>query len=110
MIHAVVFKDQENRVRGFHISGHAGYGQAGEDVVCAAVSMLAINTANAIERLTEDRFSMTADDEKGDMLYSVEGIPSREASLFLEALVLGLEGMADDENYAEYIDLTFQEV
>ena len=96
MIHTVVFRDQEDRVRGFHISGHAGYGQAGEDV--------------AIERLTEDRFSMTADDKKGDMLYSVEGIPSREASLLLEALVLGLEGMADDENYAEYIDLTFQEV
>ena len=110
MIHAVVFKDHKKCVRGFHIIGHAGYGQAGEDVVCAAVSMLSINTVNAIEHLTEDRFSMTADDEKGDILYSIEGIPSKEASLLLEALVLGLKGMADDENYAEYIDLTFQEV
>ena len=67
MIHAVVFKDQEDRIRGFELCGHAEYAQPGQDVVCAAVSMLAINTANSIECLTEDRFSMTADDEKGEI-------------------------------------------
>ena len=42
MIHAVVFKDQEDRIRGFELCGHAEYAQPGQDVVCAAVSMLAI--------------------------------------------------------------------
>ena len=53
---------------------------------------------------------MTADDEKGEIHYQIEGIPSKEAQLLLESLNLGLKEMADDENYAEYIDLTVQEV
>ena len=110
MIHAVVFKDQEDRIRGFELCGHAEYAQPGQDVVCAAVSMLAINTANSIECLTEDQFSMTEDDEKGEIPYQIEGIPSKEAQLLLASLNLGLKEMADDENYAEYIDLTVQEV
>ena len=30
--------------------------------------------------------------------------------LLLNTMILGLKGMADDENYEEYIDLTFEEV
>ena len=85
MIHAVVFKDQEDRIRGFELCGHAEYAQPGQDVVCAAVSMLAINTANSIECLTEDRFSMTADDEKGEIHYQIKGSRRRKPSFFWKA-------------------------
>ena len=29
-----------SRITGFHVSGHSGYGEAGKDVVCAAVSAI----------------------------------------------------------------------
>ncbi|WP_206810980.1 ribosomal-processing cysteine protease Prp [Paradesulfitobacterium ferrireducens] len=41
--------DQEDRVREFEFSGHAGYGAYGEDIVCAAVSALSIAAANGLE-------------------------------------------------------------
>ena len=34
----VEFFDQDGRITGFTVSGHSGYGEAGTDIVCAAVS------------------------------------------------------------------------
>jgi uncharacterized protein YsxB (DUF464 family) len=42
------FKKENSRLIGFKISGHAGYGDKGEDVVCAGVSSAVQLTANAI--------------------------------------------------------------
>ena len=38
----------DNRISGFEITGHAGAGNVGNDLVCAAVSMLSITCANAL--------------------------------------------------------------
>ena len=40
--------------QGITIDGHAGYAPKGNDIVCAAVSVLAQNLVNSIEALTED--------------------------------------------------------
>ena len=54
---------------------------------------------------------MIHNDEAGLIAYYlVNGFPSEGAGLLLNTMILGLEHMADDENYAEYIDLTFEEV
>ena len=34
----VTFLTEESRIVGFEVSGHSGYADAGEDIVCAAVS------------------------------------------------------------------------
>ena len=34
----VVFRMEEDRITGFEAKGHSGYGSAGEDIVCAAVT------------------------------------------------------------------------
>lgn len=36
------------------VSGHAGYEEAGKDIVCASVSSIVTTTVNAIIRLKED--------------------------------------------------------
>ena len=48
MITITVFKHQD-QYRGFRSSGHAGYAPAGEDIVCAAASVLITTCANALE-------------------------------------------------------------
>ncbi len=95
---------------GFNLSGHAGYADSGEDVVCAAVSVLVINTLNSLERFTEDCFSLDSDEERGIIVCRFEHHPSHDAKLLLDTMILGLSDMADDENYDEYIQLTFEEV
>ena len=42
----------------FISKGHAGYAEAGQDIVCAAVSALIITTVNSLEKFTDDKFDV----------------------------------------------------
>ncbi len=110
MIHVTIYQNKRKEYTGFKTYGHAGFSDEGQDIVCAAVSVLIINTVNAIEKFTKDRTSLVSDDAEGVIDYSLKERPSKEAELLLDTMVLGLTEMSDDENYAEYIDLTFEEV
>ena len=110
MIRVTIYKNEKHQCVGFKAHGHAGFSEEGQDIVCAAASVLIINTMNAIELYTEDAFSVFSDEETGMISWHLEGNPSKEAGLLLNTMILGLKGMADDENYEEYIDLTFEEV
>ncbi len=110
MIHVTIYQNKRREYTGFTTYGLAGFSDEGQDIVCAAVSVLIINTVNAIEKFTEDKTSLVSDDAEGVIDYSLKERPSKEAELLLDTMVLGLRDMSDDENYAEYIDLTFEEV
>jgi uncharacterized protein YsxB (DUF464 family) len=43
-------------VTGFRTEGHAGYAEYGNDIICAAVSILVMTTINSIEELTSSVF------------------------------------------------------
>ena len=49
MIHAVLRADREHRYTAYEISGHSGYAEEGSDIVCSAVSVLAITCLNSLE-------------------------------------------------------------
>ena len=110
MIHVTIYQNDQNECVGFQTEGHAGYSDEGQDIVCAAASVLMINTMNALELYAEDEFLAEADEESGIIIYRLKNRPSGEADLLFKTMILGLTDMADDENYAEYIDLTFEEV
>ena len=110
MIHVTIYEKDRKECIGFQTKGHAEYDEMGQDIVCAAVSVLVINTMNAIELYTDDEVSVLSDEEEGIVSFHENGAPSKEAALLLKTMILGLREMADDENYAEYIDLTFEEV
>ena len=44
MTHVSVIKTRNGDYIGFNCIGHSGYAEAGEDIVCAAISVLVINT------------------------------------------------------------------
>ena len=110
MIHVTIYCNKEKECTGFQTEGHAEYDDPGQDIVCAAASILVINTINAVEKFAGDEVTLSSDPEKGLISYQIIGRPSKEAGLLLKTMILGLEQMVDDENYAEYIDLTFEEV
>ena len=109
MTKVTIYKNVKNECVGFKALGHAGYAEEGEDIVCAAISILTINTMNAIETFTDADVSLEMDEEIGFIEYRIEE-PTKETSLLLDTMVLGLQTMADDEFYADYIDLIFEEV
>ena len=87
MIEVTVYKTMRHEYAGFDMSGHAGYDDIGKDIVCAAVSVLVINTLNSIERFTDDKTSCVSDENSGTV-----------------------EDIEDSEEYESYIDIIFKEV
>lgn len=89
---------ENGHYRKFMIDGHAGYADEGEDIVCAAVSALVINTINSIEKFTEDAFTC---DCKNGMIqnweFTSEVSPGTE--LLMDSLMLGLSNI--QKSYGE---------
>ncbi len=110
MTKVTIYKNEKEECVGFKAFGHAGYAEEGEDIICAALSVLMINTINAIEVFSENDATLESDDEQGLIDYRLTERPTKDTTLLLNAMILGLEDMADNEDYEKYIDLKFEEV
>ncbi len=101
--------DSQYDYTGIRLQGHAGYDDSGRDIVCAAVSALAVNTANSIEAFTGDSFQTEQDEESGFLSFSLSSPISPESKLLLNSLVLGLQNI-EEEYGRPYIHIRFKEV
>ena len=100
MINAEIIRGESGNVIGFKVANH------GESIVCAAVSMLVLNTVNSIEALTEDDFNCEYNDEGGYLEFTLNN-PSFQTTgvkTLLDAMVLGLTSTL--EQYPSEISLT----
>ena len=84
----VIVKKQNGNITGFHMEGHAGYADRGSDIVCASISVLAINCVNSIEEFTEDSFSEGMDEERGMISFDLTGEISEKTQLLLQSMLL----------------------
>ena len=113
MIQTTVFKkstDSGNDLYcGIVIKGHAGYAEEGEDIICAAVSALAINFYNSVEAFTDDEFEGTAGQEDIQFDFRFTSDISPESQLLMNSLVLGLQNIENDYGKS-YINIRFKEV
>ncbi len=109
MTHISVYRTREGNYRGLTCIGHAGYACAGEDIVCAAISILVINTNNSLERLAGVIPRTVINEEEGLMDLRWEADGNEKVQLLMDSLILGLTGIM--QQYGKtYIDLTFEEV
>ena len=110
MIKVTFFQNADRSFAGFEVRGHAGAAEAGEDIVCAAVSALVTNAVNSIDELTEDAFSFDSDEASGAMRLTFEEKPGPSADLLMRSLALGLTSVESEPSYQMYIDVIFEEV
>ena len=97
MIRVTIYQNSSERYCGFRMEGHAEFAAYGNDIVCAAVSVLVINTINSIEAFTEDTFENAVHQEKDVVSFELTSNPvSEKAELLLESLVLGLTSIAEE--------------
>lgn len=104
-----IYKSKAGEYKRFTCKGHAGYADAGKDIVCAAVSCLVINTINSLDELTHEKMEITTEEAKGVIDCSFQEMPSKEGMLLMDSLVLGLKGIAGDYGN-RYLELKFKEV
>ena len=104
-----VFRTDKGIYKGFRCKGHAGYAESGSDIVCAAISILVINTINSIEQFTEQAFSCQQDEETGTICFEFTDAPSKEAVLLMDSMIFGLREV-EKQYHKKYLRLHFKEV
>lgn len=99
----------DHQVFGYKISGHAGYAESGQDIVCSAVSILAYTGINTL--LDRYECAITYEIDEGYILLRLDQKAlerCKEATAVLETIVVGFESLL--ESYPEYITLKSREV
>ena len=109
MTKITIYRNENREVERFTCTGHAGYAASGEDIVCAGISILVINTINSIETFTSVPFVCEADEETGDIDFQFTDEISPNASLLIESMILGLKEIQNDYGN-KFLVLDFKEV
>lgn len=91
MIRMEITKDGAGRYRSFVLTGHAGFADAGKDIICAGVSALVLNTVNSLTDLVKAPVAVEADEREGGYLKcSFTEVPDEKATLLVDSMILGL--------------------
>lgn len=113
MIVIEIRKNKQNGCyTGFSCKGHAGFANAGKDVVCAAISVLVINTLNALEELSGEKDNMIVESEELSGIIDCrfkEALTAPGSQLLMDALVLGCKGVTQSYG-TQYVKLKYKEV
>ena len=110
MTTVTVFRRPDGSLSGFDCRGHAEYADAGEDIVCAAVSALTQGTLNGLLNVLKAPVDYRIDEKDGLLTASLGDVPEGKragAQLLLETLASALQMIEAD--YARFIRVIFKE-
>jgi len=101
MITITISRNPAGRIYAFSVFNHS------KNDVCAAVSLLTLNTVNGIEALTDEPFTYDYNPEGGFLKVELplikEGHGSPEVGLLLDVMALGLHSVK--ESYRNEIEI-----
>ena len=105
MINISLFRNQTGQLTGFSVSGHAGYAEAGADIVCASVTTAAFTAVNGLTDVIGIETEVTM--QEGYLSCKMPEALAREkrqmADVLLESMVLSFQNIA--EQYGAYVSL-----
>ncbi len=87
------------------ISGHAGYDEKGKDLVCAAVSSIAVGTLNALDELTKDDCELILTD---DQVMIIVKRNEHDSQMIIKTLIIQIKTL--QESYPNYLKIIQTEV
>ena len=103
----VVISRGDGYIDGYKLTGHADYDDYGKDIICSAMSMLAINTVNSLTILAEEICEVEQDEESGLLSVKFDHRPNAEADLLLRSFEMGVQGVIDQYG-SEYVSLVYE--
>ncbi len=104
MIKVDISRNAQHQPTQFIMTGHADAGEYGEDIVCAAASVLAITTVNALDEIAGVSPTITSDDENGGFLKVVIHDRNRDAETILATFILGMTQVA--QKYTQFVTIS----
>lgn len=86
---------------GFEAAGHSGYGEYGDDIVCAAVSVLTTVTVRGLQQRLQLQPRVEIDEDDGVLTCMLDPKSMDEATFLraqdlLETMAMGLKEIAKD--------------
>ena len=81
---------QGEYITGFCATGHTGYGEEGEDIVCAAVSAITQTALLGLQKFVPDIQSRIAEGDEPILSVRLKN-PCHDSEIILQTMVCGLE-------------------
>ncbi len=104
-----IFKDKEGNYEYFECSGHADDESCeGEDIICAAISILVTNTINSLEVLASADITYAYAEAGAYISCRFESPHDEKAALLVDSMILGLETIRDTYG-EEYLVINLKE-
>ena len=99
------FFTEGERITGFSVSGHSGYGEAGTDIVCAAVSAVVTMAEATINDVCGAKAKVRVKDEDARITLTLPASCDEEDTVqaVLAGMMVTLMSMRDD--YPDYIEV-----
>ena len=99
------FFTEGDRITGFSISGHSGYAEAGQDIVCAAISAVVTMAEATINEVCGAKAKVRVKDEQARITLTLPVSCDEEETVqaVLAGMMITLCGMRDD--YPDYIEV-----
>ena len=99
------FFTEEDRITGFSISGHSGYAEAGQDIVCAAITAIVTMAEATINDVCGAKAKVRVKDEDARITLMLPASCDEEESVqaVLAGMLLTLCSMRDE--YPDYIEV-----
>ena len=99
------FFTENDRITGFSISGHSGYAEAGQDIVCAAISAVVTMAEATINDVCGAKAKVRVKDEQARITLTLPTSCDEEDAVqaVLSGMMLTLISMRED--YPDYIEV-----
>ena len=96
---------EDERIVGFSVSGHSGYAEAGQDIVCAAVSAVVGMAEATINDVCGAKAKVRVKDEQARVTLTLPASCDEEETVqaVLAGMMVTLMSMRDD--YPDYIEV-----
>ena len=101
----VEFFTEGERINGFAVTGHSGYGEAGSDIVCAAISAVVTMAEATINDVCGAKAKVRVKDEQARITLTLPTSCDEEDAVqaVLSGMMLTLISMRED--YPDYIEV-----
>ena len=99
------FFTEDDRITGFSVSGHSGYAEAGQDIVCAAISAVVAMAEATINDVCGAKAKVRVKDDDARITLTLPSSCDEEETVqaVLSGMMLTLISLRED--YPDYIEV-----
>ena len=103
----IIITKNANRIVKVECSGHTGYGEQGEDIVCAALSSIVQTALLGLFTVAKIKIDFDRNDDEGKLTFSLPKDISEQkmhdASVILDTMLCGISDLY--EGFSDFINL-----